>query len=218
MSKPLLVIVGAGQGVSAGVARKFGSEGFRVALIARNQGSLDTLVNNLKSEAVEAFAITADATNTESVENTFQVIREQFGTPDVLLYNAAVISQSTVSKLNEQQLIDEFKVNVVGALTSVKQVVPAFVERREGTILITGGGIAITPNPEYASLSIGKAGVRSLTYSLAQELKAHNVYVGTVSIGGYVAKGTFYDPDQIAEKYWELYQERNEVEYVFAQS
>jgi short-subunit dehydrogenase len=218
MSKPLLVIVGAGQGVSAAVARKFGLNGFRVALIARNQGSLDTLVNNLKDEAVEAFAITADATNTESVENAFRVIREQFGTPDVLLYNAAVISQSTVSNLNEQQLIDEFKVNVVGALTSVKQVVPAFVERREGTILITGGGLAITPNPEYASLSIGKAGVRSLAYSLAQELKAHNVYVGTVTIGGYVSKGTFYDPDQIAEKYWELYQERNEVEYVFAQS
>lgn len=107
---------------------------------------------------------------------------------------------------------------MVGALTSVKQVVPSFVERKEGTILVTGGGLALSPNPAYASLSIGKAGVRSLVYSLAQELAPHNVYVGTVTIGGYVSKGTFYDPDRIAEEYWNLHRQRNQVEYVFANS
>lgn len=58
--------------------------------------------------------------------------------------------------------------------------------------------------------------VRSLVYALAEELKPQNVYVGTVTIGGYVSKGTFYDPDLIADKYWYLYQNRNEVEFVFA--
>lgn len=217
MSKPILVIVGAGPGVSAAVARKFGANGFRVALVARKQSTLDSLAAELDGQGIETLPVTADATRPETIREAFETVRERLGSPDALLYNAAVISQSTVSTLEEQRLIEEFQVNVVGALTSVKQVVPEFVKRRQGTIFVTGGGIAISPNPEYASLSLGKAAVRSLVYSLAEELKPHHVYVGTVSIGGHVAKGTFYDPDRIAEKYWDLYRSRDEVEYLFAQ-
>ncbi|WP_433946697.1 SDR family NAD(P)-dependent oxidoreductase [Paenibacillus sp. SN-8-1] len=215
MSKNL-VIVGAGPGVSAAVARKFGSNGFRVVLVARNPLSLEVLASELRDQSIEAYTVAADASKPESISEAFQTIREQHGTPDVLLYNAAFISKATISTLEEQQLIDEFKVNVVGALSSVKEVIPAFRERKEGTILITGGGFALSPSPDYASLSIGKAGVRSLALSLAQELQPDNIYVGTVTIGGYVAKGTAYDPDAIAEKYWELYQKRDQAEFVYA--
>ncbi|WP_201003225.1 SDR family NAD(P)-dependent oxidoreductase [Paenibacillus glycanilyticus] len=218
MSKSLLVIIGAGPGVSAAVARKFGANSFKIVLVARNQTSLDALARELRDQSIEVFTVSADASKSESVAQAFGVIREQYGTPDVLLYNAAVISRATVSALEEEQLIEDFKVNVVGALTSVKQVVPDFVKRKDGAILITGGGLALYPNADYSSLSIGKAGVRSLAYSLAQELKPHNVYVGTVTIGGYVSKGTFYDPDDIAERYWQLYRARDEVEYIFAES
>ncbi|RUT35843.1 SDR family NAD(P)-dependent oxidoreductase [Paenibacillus zeisoli] len=215
MSKNL-VIVGAGPGVSAAVARKFGSNGFRVVLVARNPLSLEVLANELRDQSIEAYTVAADASKPESISEAFQTIREQHGTPDVLLYNAAFISKAAISTLEEQQLIDEFKVNVVGALSSVKEVIPAFRERKEGTILITGGGFALSPSPDYASLSIGKAGVRSLALSLAQELQPDNIYVGTVTIGGYVTKGTAYDPDAIAEKYWELYQKRDQAEFVYA--
>lgn len=215
MSKNL-IIVGAGPGVSAAVARKFGSNGYRVILVARNPLSLEVLASELRDQSIEAYTVAADASKPESITEAFQAIREQHGTPDVLLYNAAVISRATISTLDEQQLIEEFKVNVVGALSSVKEVIPAFRARKEGTILITGGGLALSPNPDYASLSIGKAGVRSLVFSLAQELKPDNIYVGTVTIGGYVAKGSAYDPDAIAQKYWELYEQRDQTEYVFA--
>ncbi|GMK37298.1 oxidoreductase [Paenibacillus sp. CCS19] len=216
MSQQVLVIVGAGPGVSSAVARKFGSNGFRVVLVARNPLSLEVLASELHDQSVETYTVAADASKPDSIAEAFQHIREQFGTPDVLLYNAAYISRAAISSLDEQQLIDEFKVNVVGALSSVKAVIPAFRARKEGTILITGGGLALSPNPEYASLSIGKAGVRSLALSLAQELQPDNIYVGTVTISGYVAKGTAYDPDEIANKYWELYQRRDQTEFVYA--
>ncbi|SFB59047.1 short chain dehydrogenase [Cohnella sp. OV330] len=218
MSKPLLVVVGAGAGVSASVAKKFGSEGFKIALIARRTASLAALAEELTGQGIEAFAVEADATVPAAVEEAFARIRASFGEPSALLYNAAAITRSTVSSLDEQQLIDDFKVNVVGALTSVKQVVPSFVERKQGTILVTGGGLAISPNPAYASLSIGKAGVRSLVYSLAEELAPQGVYVGTVTIGGYVSKGTFYDPDRIAESYWQLHVKRDQAEIIFAEN
>lgn len=216
MSHKLLVIVGAGPGVSSAVARNFGKNGFRVVLVARNPLSLEVLASELRDQAVDVYTAAADASKPESIAEAFQNIREQYGAPDVLLYNAAYISSTTISALDEQQLIEEFKVNVVGALSSVKEVIPAFRARKEGTILITGGGFALSPSPTYASLSIGKAGVRSLALSLAQELQPDNIYVGTVTIGGYVAKGTAYDPDSIAEKYWELYERRDQTEFVYA--
>ncbi|MFC5703391.1 SDR family NAD(P)-dependent oxidoreductase [Cohnella faecalis] len=218
MSKPIIAVVGAGPGVSAAVARKFGSNGFRVALVARNAISLDALATELREQEIETYFVTADASRPESLSDAFRSIREQLGEPDVLLYNAAAISKAAATALDERQLIEDFKVNVVGALTSVKEVVPRFVGRKEGAVLITGGGFALHPHPDYASLSIGKAGVRSLTYSLAQELKPSNVYVGTVTISGFVSPGTYFDPDRMADKYWELYTERNLIEYEYTES
>lgn len=218
MSKPILAIVGAGPGVSAAVARNFGSKGYRVALVARNATKLETLAAELRKQAIETFYVTADASHSESLSAAFVAIRDQLGEPDVLLYNAAAITKSTAIALDEQQVIEDFKVNVVGAITSVKEVVPRFLERKEGAVLFTGGGLALYPNPDYTSLSIGKAGIRSLAYSLAQELKPNNVYVGTVTISGFVSPGTYYDPDRIAEKYWELFTERDRIEYDFAES
>lgn len=216
MSQPILAIVGAGSGVSAAVARKFGGSGFRVALVARNAASLDALAGELRGQGIETFVTTGNAADADSLAGAFRRVREQFGEPDALLYNAAAVSKSALTSLSEQQLIDDFKTNVVGALTSVKEVVPRFVERKQGTVLITGGGFALYPHPDYASLSIGKAGIRSLTYALAQELKPNNIYVGTVTISGYVSPGMYFDPDKIAEKYWELYEQRDVIEYEYA--
>lgn len=218
MSQPILAIVGAGPGVSAAVARKFGSHGYRVALVARNATSLETLATKLRQQGIETYYATADASRPESLTAAFHAIREHLGEPDALLYNAAAITRSSATALDEQHLIEDFKVNVVGAVTSVKEVVPRFVERKEGVILFTGGGLALHPNPDYTSLSIGKAGVRALAFALAQELKPNNVYVGTVTISGYVSAGTYYDPDRIADKYWELVTERNRIEYEFAEA
>ncbi|OAB44420.1 SDR family NAD(P)-dependent oxidoreductase [Paenibacillus glacialis] len=217
MSKPLLVIVGAGSGVSAGVARKFGANGFRVVLVARNQASLNQYTSELAAQDVEAYSITADASDGQSLSNAFDQIKQEYGSPEVLVYNAAAIQQSTPQTLTDTELLEHFKVNVLGALTSAQQVIPDLIEQKRGTILFTGGGLALAPSPTYTSLSIGKAGVRALAFALAEDLNPHGIHVGTVTIAGYVSKGTFYDPDIIAERYWELHTKRDQTEIVFAQ-
>ncbi|MGO4698680.1 SDR family NAD(P)-dependent oxidoreductase [Paenibacillus sp. 2TAB26] len=217
MSKPLVVIVGAGPGVSAGVARKFGNEGFRVVLAARNTDALETYVKELNEVKIEAYSIKADVADSSSLTSAFEQIKQLYGSPDVLVYNAAVISKTTPTHLTETQLLEEFKVNVVGALTSANQVIPNMIEHKKGAILFTGGGLALAPAAELSSLSIGKAGIRSLAFSLSQELQPHGIYVGTVTIAGFVAKGSFYDPDEIADQFWNLYINRSEVEYLYKQ-
>jgi short-subunit dehydrogenase len=213
--KPLLVIVGAGSGVSAGIARKFGSNGFRVVLLSRTETSLQRSLEDLRQVHIESYGITADASDPDSIKAAFTQIENLYGITDVLVYNTAHIAPGDALSLTEQQLINDLKVNTVGALTSAQQVIPDMVERKQGTLFFTGGGIALNPNPLYASLSIGKAAVRSLALSLAETLEPHGIYVGQVLIADHVQQGTFYDPDRIADVYWELYTDRDRKEYLF---
>jgi short-subunit dehydrogenase len=217
VSKPLIIIVGAGPGVSAGVAKKFGANGFRVVLVARTKAKLEQYTSELDKLVVEAYGVTADASDTAALKAAFKQIKAEYGEAEVLVYNAFSAAHANPTVLSEQQLVDDFKVNVVGALTSVQQVVPDMIERKQGTILLTGGALALYPAAIMTSLSIGKAGMRNLAFTLSDELAPHGIYVGTVTIAGLVKPGTFFDPDSIAESYWELYIQRDKKEILFKQ-
>jgi short-subunit dehydrogenase len=158
MDQKVCAIVGFGTGVSMGVARAFGQEGYALVLLARNPAKLAAFTP---------------------------------GKPSAIWF---------------AQLIKDFQVNVAGALVAVQQVLPAMKAKgRRGTILLTGGGLALCPAADAASLAIGKAGMRSLAFTLAQELKDSGIRVGTVTICGTVQPGTHFDPDAIAQAYLALH-------------
>lgn len=217
MSKSLLVIVGAGPGVSAGIARKFGSNDFKVILLARKKESLDLQIAELQKKNIEAYGITADASVPNSLTAAFDQIKTDSGVPDVLIYNAGANTINEPSILNQKDLLNDFNVNVAGALASSQQVIPEMIERKRGTILFTGGMLALNPVASRASASISKAGLRNLTFTLADELSPYGINVGTVTIGGVVKSGTFFDPDLIAESYWELFHNNEKKEIVYKQ-
>lgn len=217
MSKPTAVIVGAGPGISAGVARKFGNEGFTVILVARNEESLQLQVSKLQNENIESHGIVADAAVSDTLVSAFDCITSEYGTPDVLIYNAGSNTVSEPSTLDEKGLLSDFTVNVVGALRCAQHVIPGMVERKSGTILFTGGMLALNPVSSRASASISKAGLRNLSFTLADELAAHGINVGTVTVGGVVQPGTYFDPDLIAESYWELFTNGHTKEILYTQ-
>jgi short-subunit dehydrogenase len=101
---------------------------------------------------------------------------------------------------------------VAGALTTVKEVIP---HMENGTILLTGGGLALYPNANLASLSIGKAALRSLAYSLHQELSPKGIYVGTLTIKGFVKEETYFSPENIANTFFSMYKNQIETEIMF---
>lgn len=202
MHKQIIAIVGAGTGVSAGIARKFGHNGYIVVLLARRRAALEELVQALRGEGIEAHGIVADAVAAEAVEEGFARVQADFGTPDVMVYNAGANTVSNPSELAVEDLIGDFTVNVAGALRCVQAVVPAMTERGSGTILFTGGMLALNPVASRASASIAKAGLRNLAFTLADEVEPLGITVGIVTIGGVVSAGTFFDPDLIAEAYW----------------
>ncbi|MBT2686591.1 SDR family NAD(P)-dependent oxidoreductase [Bacillus sp. ISL-47] len=212
MSEKILLIVGAGPGISLNTAKKFGKEGFKVALISRSKDSLEKYENELKNDGIPAKGFPGDVSSVESLKTAIDKVINTYGKIDVLLFNAAAGRPGKPTTLSVDQLVEDFKVSVAGALTSVKEVIPYM---QNGTILLTGGGFALYPYADYASLAIGKAGIRNLAYSLNQELSPKGIYVGTLTIKGFVNEGTYFSSENIAETFYHMYENRKDVEVTF---
>ncbi len=107
-------------------------------------------------------------------------------------------TRAAPTEVAPQQWVEDFHTNVVGAVVCAQLAAPAMRAQGHGTILFTGGGFAHEPSAPYASLSADKAALRSLTYSLAQELGGHGIHVATVTVYGLLQVGTHFDPQRIA--------------------
>lgn len=206
--EPLCVIIGAGPGIGLSVAFRFATEGFRVALIARTAEKLDDYIQKMELMNFSAQGFVADAADFPAMSQVFKQIHNTLGPASVLVYNAAAMRRAKPSELTADDLVEDFRVNVAGALHCAQLALPAMQERGGGCILLTGGGYGIEPAPPMASLGVGKAGLRNLAYSLHAELAPMNVHVATVTVCGLVSPGTKFDPDTIAEAYWQLYEQK----------
>ena len=137
------------------------------------------------------------------------------GRVEVLLYNAyrATMApgehQGGPSSLDPEALVADFRVNVAGALAATQAMLPGMLARGRGTVLFTGGGLALDPTGwlPAASLAVGKAGLRSLARTLHAELAPRGVHAGTVTVAGGIEPGTVFDPDRIADAFWSLHRD-----------
>jgi short-subunit dehydrogenase len=211
------VIIGAGPGIGASVARRFGLVGLQVGLVARAQSSLDQARAALAAAGTPATGVTADAAQPSQLTAALDDLSGRMGVPEVLVYNAGLVRSDRPGELSNEQHFAAYAVNVLGAMTSAAHVASAMTAAGGGTILITGG--MPEPDPAVTSLSLGKASVRALTVLLARQYGPANIHVATVTIGGAVAPGGPFDPDRIAEHYWRLHrQARDAWEHEFVYS
>ena len=164
--------IGTGPGMGFATAERFAREDFRVVLSARGAAKTQELADHLTAKGYKASARTVDASNPESVAALISQVETEFGAIDVLHYNAASMRKATVDEQPRDTFVSDLAVNIGGALAAVQAVEPEMTSRGSGTILLTGGGLALEPSPEYLSLSIGKAGIRALALGLFEPLKA----------------------------------------------
>lgn len=155
---PLIVIVGMGPGNAISIARRFAQEGFAIAMMARSAAKLQGYQTSLQQEGVTAYAFVADAGDKAAMVAAFAEMQSRLGSPEVLVYNAAVPRMENVLETSFETLVSDFQTNVAGALIAVQAVLPGMqTAQQKGTILFTGGGFALYPDPNFASLAIGKA-------------------------------------------------------------
>lgn len=201
-----------GPGNGESIAKRFGREGYKIYMISRNEEKLQKFKDDLEAQKIKADYQVADASNEEHLRVAFKKILLEHPNPAILVYNASVLHPKVPSRLVPDHVIRDFKANVVGAIISAQEVIPSMLKKKSGTILITGGGLAINPYYEFSSLGIGKSALRNFTHSLAQELKGTGVHVATLIINGMIKKGTKFDPDKIADRFWEI-QNRKEKDW-----
>lgn len=207
-TKPVCVVVGVGPGIGQAVAQRFAAAGHQVALVARRKDSLQPFVDSLTAAGHTARAFPADAEHAPSLKDALVAVEHDLGPIDVLVYNAAVLKPGGPLEVSIEQLVREFRVNVGGALVCAQHVAQGMRHRKKGTILFTGGGLALEPWSQMASLGIGKAGIRSLAKTLHQDLKGDGVRVATVTVAGLVKAGAgALDPAAIAEVFFALHEQ-----------
>lgn len=209
MPQPLALVIGAGPGIGLAVARRFAREGFAVGLVAQRETQLEEFKAALaQAGAPRAYAQAADAADAPALRAALETMIATHGSaPQVLVYNASRGAAAPPSALTPEALQEDFQVNVAAALACVQLALPPMIAAGQGTILLTGGGLAITPQASQASLSIGKAALRSLALCLAEELAPQGIHVATLTIAGFVQPHTPFNPDTIAEHFWETHAE-----------
>ncbi|MCC7254029.1 SDR family NAD(P)-dependent oxidoreductase [Hyphomicrobium sp.] len=196
--------VGAGPGMGFATAERFAKEGFQVILSARNAAKTQELANRLKANGYKAEARTVDTSDPSGVATLVAEVEKQFGAIDVLHYNAASMRKATLAEQPAATFNTDLATNVGGAQAAAKAAAPKMIERGSGSILLTGGGFALQPSPDYLSLSIGKAGLRALAQGLFESFKANGIHVATVTVAAFVDPGS-KDAEAVAELFWQLH-------------
>src|SRR6202000_1705242 len=192
-----LLMIGAGPGISAGVVRRFGREGFRSTLISRS-GTAD-LVAELRADGLAIEALAMDIADLDAYRKALEAIFDAPGAPGVVVYNAALPDPGQILDAGVEQMRTAHDVDVIGAVIAAQVAAPVLREAGGGTLLATCGGFADHPVPALATLSMGKAALRSAQTLIASGVQDDGIHAATITIAGSVKPGTDFDPDRIAE-------------------
>ena len=214
--KKTIFVLGAGNGCGNRVAEKFGLNGFRTVLMSRNAEHLAKYEEEFRQKGIEAYSCVADASKFHSITKAFCSMKQKFGVPDVLFYNVGITaSDAGLSEPKDADLlVKRYMADVAGAYHAIQQVICEEFCRKNGAVLVTGGGLALYPMDEYLPLSMDKAALRAMCIALHNKLKKQGVFVGTVTVTDVIAPGKKCDPALLAEDFWKLYSERKECEIV----
>jgi len=199
-----LLLVGAGPGLGIAVARRFAAGGYRVTLVARSTDRLDDLAASLGGTGAEVRTLVADASDPEALGARMKELYGGNGAPGVIVYNAAMGTPDQLLSSSVAHLQAAYAVDVIGAIVVAQMAAPAMKAARCGTMMVTGGGFADHPVPALATLSLGKAALRSAATMLGADLGPDGIRVATLTIAGQIVAGTAFDPERIAARYWDV--------------
>ena len=201
-----LLLVGAGPGLGLAVARRFAVGGYRVTLLARNTDRLGELAQSLDDTGAEIDTIEADASDSDDLRARMTELYGSDGAPGVVIYNAVMGAPDQLMSSTAAHLQTAYAVDVIGAIVIAQVAAPAMRAAGFGTIVVTGGGFADHPIPALATISLGKAALRTAATMLGADLGPDGIRVATLTIAGQIVAGTAFDPERIAERYWEVVQ------------
>ncbi|MBI5263464.1 MAG: SDR family NAD(P)-dependent oxidoreductase [Bradyrhizobium sp.] len=208
----IALIVGAGEGLSASLARLFARQGLRVALAARRIEKLGALCSET---GARAFA--CNATQAEEVERLFGLVEREIGTPDLVVYNASGRTRGAFVDLIPAEVEQSIAVSAFGGFLVAQQAARRMLPNKHGAILFTGASASVKGYAQSAPFAMGKFALRGLAQSMARELSPQGIHIAHFVIDGGIRSAartealdrpdSMLDPDAIAESYWSVLQQ-----------
>jgi len=200
------LIVGAGSGLSASLARALAREGIKVALAARSTEDLAPLVHEIGGKA---FA--CDASKRADVDKLYAELDGSTGAPDIVIYNASFRTRGPLIELNPADVEKSLAVTAYGAFLVAQQAARRMLRQGYGTILFTGASAGVKGYPQSAPFAMGKFALRGLAQSMARELHPQGIHVAHIVVDGGIKSAhraeppekpaSLLDPDAIASTY-----------------
>ena len=209
MEYRLALIVGAGSGLSASLARLLSRHNLQVALASRNPDKLAPLCAE-----IGAASFACEATEPEEVAGLFDAVVASLGEPDVVIYNASARTRGSLVELVPEEVARAIAVSAFGGFLVAQQAARLMLPAGRGAILFTGASASVKGYPQSAPFAMGKFALRGLAQSMARELSPKGIHVAHFVIDGAIrnpgrgepaeAPDSMLDPDAIAETYWHV--------------
>lgn len=197
MSERVVVIVGAGPGVSGSLARLLAREGYAVGLVGVDTEVLEGLSAEIRGAGAEAEWAVADVTDAAAATQAIVGLVERWGRVDLLHFNPSAFRAKDPMELTADELLADMALGVGALLTSV-QAARRFMERG-ARVTVTGSMAADQPSTGAASLGVQKAGVRNLVQSLDAALRTDGIRAVTVTVRGSLSSTGPFTPGRVAE-------------------
>jgi NAD(P)-dependent dehydrogenase (short-subunit alcohol dehydrogenase family) len=231
-SANVIAILGVGPGLGMSMARRFGREGFAVALVSRTDARHAGYRAELTADGVESRSYAADVMDAEQVRAVLARIACDLGEIDTVYYGPAAASGGAgivpLSDADAAAVRAPFESMVLPAVGLVAAALPPMLERGDGALFFGGGLSGLRPMPMLGNLAPAVAALRMYVLTLAAAVKDQGVYAATLTIGGLIERGDIHrmfqeqgaslptlDPDEIADTAWRMYVARDEAEAVF---
>jgi NAD(P)-dependent dehydrogenase (short-subunit alcohol dehydrogenase family) len=200
------LIVGAGSGLSAALARALVTEGIKVALAARSTEDLAEL-----AQQIGAVTLACDASRRTDVEKLFADLDGGFGSPEIVIYNPSYRTRGPLVDLDPDEVEKSLMVSAFGGFLVAQQAVRRMLPKRHGCIVFTGASASIKGYPQSAAFAMGKFALRGLAQSMARELHPQGIHVAHMVIDGGIKSArreeqpgkpaSLLDPNSIAASY-----------------
>jgi NAD(P)-dependent dehydrogenase (short-subunit alcohol dehydrogenase family) len=193
-----VVVVGAGPGLGASLARRFAREGYRPVLLARDPHRLV----DADLDAAGAVRLAADAADPAALRTALAAAVAEVGDPEVLLFNPSPTVEAPPSEVSPDDVLMGLRVVAVGAVVTTQAVLPAMLSAGHGSLLFTGSGAALRPWAPMVAVAMQKAALRAYVLALADEVAPRGVHAGLVTVQGVLGSRPELAPDAVAEHFW----------------
>lgn len=221
-SNNTVVIIGSGPGIGSHTASIFASKRFnKVALVARNSAQLEKDAATVSSAApgqVEVKTYPTDIIDSKKLAATLSQIKNDFGAPEFILFNAAIIALTPLLEFNDEGIVQDFQISTIALYNTAKWAIPelsALAKQdptAKPTLMVTNSHLPETPIADLFSLSLTKASQKNLTLSLRDKFAAQGIHICLLAVAGTVGdENPNLNNKNVASKAWDLYNQEKSV-------